>query len=108
MSEPVLLVLTTAPDIPSAERIAEGLLEQGLAACVNISAAMASHYRWQGKLEKGTEHQLVIKTTAARYAEVERHIQEQHSYELPEILAVPVSQGLPAYLEWVNSCTCNA
>lgn len=99
--------MTTAPDKEAAEHLAKHLVEHGMAACVNISGEITSVYRWQGKLEQGTEHQLTIKTTPARYQEVERLIREKHSYELPEILAIPVSLGLPAYLEWVNTCTCN-
>lgn len=105
MPESALILLTTMPDQASAERLAESLVTQKLAACVNISASMTSIYRWQGKIERGTEHQLVIKTSAARYDALLREIQQQHPYELAEILAIPVSNGLPAYLEWIQSCT---
>lgn len=104
MAEPVILVLTTFPDAPGAERMAEALVEKKLAACVNIHARMTSVYSWKGKLERGEELQLVIKTTQARYAAVEALISEQHPYELPEILAIAVHNGLPGYLDWVNTC----
>ena len=104
MAEPVILVLTTLPDVPSAERMAAALVEKKLAACVNIHGSMTSVYSWKGKLERGEEHQLVIKTTEARYSAVETFIAKQHPYELPEILVLAVQDGLPGYLEWVNSC----
>ena len=100
-----IVVLTTLPDTDSAERLANSLVEQKLAACVNIHGRMTSIYRWRDRIERGTEMQLVIKTTAARYAAVERQIKQEHPYELPEILALPVSDGLADYIEWVDSCT---
>ena len=100
-----IVVLTTLPDADSAERLASSLVEKKLAACVNIHGRMTSIYRWRGRIERGTEQQLVIKTTAARYAAVERQIKQEHPYELPEILALPVSDGLAEYIEWVDSCT---
>jgi periplasmic divalent cation tolerance protein len=101
----LLVVLTTLPDPDSAERMANALVEQKLAACVNIHGLMTSIYRWRDRIERGTEQQLVIKTTATRYAAVEQLIKQEHPYELPEILALPVSDGLADYLEWVDSCT---
>jgi periplasmic divalent cation tolerance protein len=100
-----IVVLTTLPDTDSAERLANSLVEQKLAACVNIHGRMTSIYRWRDRIERGTEMQLVIKTTAARYDAVERQIKQEHPYELPEILALPVSDGLADYIEWVDSCT---
>lgn len=97
-----LLVLTTTPDIACAETLADSLVEQGLAACVNILAPCRSVYRWQGSIERAEEVPLLIKTTAQCYAALEQAIRALHPYELPEILAVPVSAGLPAYLDWVN------
>ncbi len=104
MSDQVIVVLTTLPDTASAERLATLLVEKKLAACVNILGGMTSVYVWKGKPERGQEHQLVIKTTAARYPAVEAGILKEHPYELPEILALAVQDGLPGYLEWVNSC----
>jgi len=105
MPESALIVLTTLPDSASAEALARQLLAQNLAACVNIMGEMTSIYRWEGKIQKGAEQQLVIKTTRARYPQVQDCIAENHPYELPEIVAIPVAQGLPDYLDWVNACT---
>lgn len=100
-----LLVLTNLPDAYSAHALAGALVEARLAACVSILAPCRSVYRWQGKLENAEEVPVLIKTTAARYAELEAAIRARHPYELPEIIAVPVDRGLPAYLEWVTAET---
>jgi periplasmic divalent cation tolerance protein len=83
------------------------LVERRLAACVSVLAACASVYRWQGSVQRDEEHPLLIKTVAARYPELEAAIRASHPYELPEIIAVPVVHGLPAYLDWVESETHN-
>lgn len=101
----VLLILCNAPDAACAERIAETLVERRLAACVNVLAPCRSVYRWQGKIEKASEVPLRIKTTVARYAELEAALCELHPFEVPEIIALPVSAGLPAYLDWVRQET---
>jgi len=98
-----LLVLTNLPDRPSAEALAVALVEARLAACVNILAPCRSVYRWQDAVETADEVPLLIKTSAARYAEVEAAIRAQHPYELPEVIAFPVTQGLPDYLAWVDA-----
>ncbi len=100
-----LLVLTNLPDAEAARKLADHLVGQRLAACVNILAPCRSVYRWQGKVEDAEEVPLLIKTTAARYAELEAAIRAQHPYELPEIVAVPISHGLPGYLAWVAAAT---
>src|SRR5450830_1938531 len=100
-----LLVVTSLPDRESAEKLAVLLIERRLAACVNILAPCASVYRWQGEIQHDEEHPLLIKTVKERYADVEASIRASHPYELPEIIAVPVVDGLPAYLEWVESET---
>ena len=107
MPETALLVLTTLPDRDAAQRFAEQLVRQNLAACVNILGEMTSIYRWKGEIQRGTEHQLLIKTTQAQYAALETWIRDQHPYELPEILALPVARGLPDYLDWVITCIKN-
>ncbi len=96
-----LLVITHLPDQASAEKLAAALVGEQLAACVNVLAPCQSVYRWQGAIEQISEVPLVIKTTTARYAAVETAIRARHPYELPEIIAVPVTQGLPDYLAWV-------
>ncbi len=97
----VLLVLTNLPDLASARRLADALVENHAAACVNILAGCTSVYRWQGMLESADEVPLLIKTTQAAYPRLEKLVQEHHPYELPEIIAVPLETGLPGYLQWV-------
>ena len=96
-----LLVMTTVPDADCAHALASALVETELAACVNILAPCRSVYRWQGAVDSAHELPLMIKTTTARYAALEAAILKLHPYELPEIIAVPVGPGLPAYLDWV-------
>ena len=96
-----ILVLSNLPDQASAAKLAQQLVERGEAACVNILAPCTSIYHWQGKTESAQEIPLLIKTTQARYAAVERTIRELHPYELPEIIHVPITGGLPAYLAWL-------
>lgn len=100
MSE-ALVVLTNCPDDAVADRIARTLVEQGLAACVNRLGAAHSTYRWQGSVERATETPLLIKTTRARYLEVEQAIRALHPYEVPEIIALPIEAGFAAYLRWI-------
>ncbi len=100
-----LLVLTNLPDGDSARALAAALVEQRLAACVNILAPCTSVYRWQSELETAAEVPLLIKTTPARYAALEAAIRAHHPYELPEIVSVPVTQGLSAYIDWVAAET---
>lgn len=100
-----LLVVTNLPDRASAEKLAALLVERRLAACVNILAPCNSVYRWQGEIQHDEEHPLLIKTVQDRYAELEASIRANHPYELPEIIAVSIDNGLPAYLQWVESET---
>jgi len=100
-----LLVLTNLPDRGAAEKLADILVAQRVAACVNILAPCRSVYRWQDAVQHDEEHPVLIKTTQARYGELERAIRAAHPYELPEIIAVPVERGLPAYLDWVAAET---
>lgn len=100
-----LLVFTNLPDRAAAERLADQLVGQRLAACVNILAPCRSVYRWKGAVQHDEEHPMLIKTTAERYAELESALRAGHPYELPEIIAVPVGKGLPAYLDWVAAET---
>ncbi|OGA20585.1 MAG: cation tolerance protein CutA [Betaproteobacteria bacterium RIFCSPLOWO2_02_FULL_67_19] len=96
-----LLVFTNLPDRAAAEKLAEALVAQRVAACVSILGPCRSVYRWQGAVQKQDEHLMLIKSTADRYAALEAAIRAAHPYELPEIVAVPIERGLPAYLEWV-------
>ncbi len=100
-----LLVITNMPDVESATRLAHRLLSERVAACVNQLAPCISTYRWQGKIESATEIPLMIKTSKVAYPRLEELICEVHPYELPEIIAVPLAAGLPAYLSWVSSET---
>jgi periplasmic divalent cation tolerance protein len=100
-----LLVLTNLPDRETADRLAGALIEQRVAACVNILAPCRSVYRWKGALQREEEHPVLIKTTAERYPALEAAIRAAHPYELPEIIAVPIERGLPAYLAWVDAET---
>ncbi|HEX9194721.1 MAG TPA: divalent-cation tolerance protein CutA [Azonexus sp.] len=96
-----VLVLTNCPDEESANAIALALVEERLAACVNILPRVQSVYRWQGAVESATEIPLFIKSTAANYPALEAAIRSRHPYQLPEIIALPVTHGLPAYLDWI-------
>ena len=100
-----LLVLTNLPDRAAAEKLADMLIDKRLAACCNILAPCRSVYRWKGAVQHDEEHPMLIKTTVERYPEMEKALRAGHPYELPEIVAVPIERGLPAYLEWVASET---
>lgn len=97
------IVLCTCPDLKTANNIATALVEEGLAACVNIQPSMTSVYRWKGKTETASENQMIIKSLVEQYADIEKRIVELHPYELPEIIAVPIIAGLEPYLAWLSS-----
>lgn len=103
MNKKHLIVLNTCPDAETARRIAGALVERRLAACVNIVAGIESVYQWQGKVASDNEYLLVIKSNHDCYAALEQTLQALHPYELPEIVAVPIEIGLPAYLDWINN-----
>lgn len=100
-----LLVMTNVPDNTIAQRIARTLIDAQAAACVNILAPCESLYRWQGIVETAAEIPLLIKTSDATYPRVEQILRECHPYAVPEIIAVPITYGLPAYLAWVATET---
>ena len=100
-----LLVIANCPDEACANRIALAVVEAGLAACVNLLPRVQSVYRWQGAIESASEVPLLIKTTAGRYSELETAIRALHPYDVPEIIALPIAQGLPAYLDWLAAET---
>ncbi len=96
----LIVVLCTAPDEEVAQRLARGLVEARLAACVNAIPGVTSFYRWQGKVESDAEVQLVIKTRPERFAELAEWLHEHHPYEVPEIVALPTEAVSDAYLRW--------
>lgn len=103
------LILSTCPDQESATRLADELIDSNLAACVNILPGLLSIYKWKGKKESAQECLLLIKTTNDCYARLEQKIRDCHPYELPEIIAVPITAGSPAYLTWIaNSVNKNS
>src|SRR2546425_1281134 len=101
----IVLVLTTVSDDERAESMARALVDEHLAACVNLHAPMTSCYRWKGAVERDPERQLVIKTTKERLPALEARLKELHSYELPEFLVIIVDGGSEEYLDWVREAT---
>ncbi|MBP0631261.1 MULTISPECIES: divalent-cation tolerance protein CutA [unclassified Cupriavidus] len=101
----VLVVITNTPDDETAARLSRAVLEARAAACVNRLAPVESEYWWQGVLEQAREWPLLIKTTRARYAALEAVIRQHHPYDVPEIIAVPVTAGFAPYLAWVGTET---
>jgi periplasmic divalent cation tolerance protein len=98
-----LLVISTFPDAETARQIGTQLVQDQLAACVNLfPSPVESIYRWKGNIETATETLAFFKTTRATYPALERALAEAHPYDVPEILALPVAAGLPAYLAWVG------
>lgn len=104
-STDIVLVLTTVADDGSGETLARALVDERLAACVNLLAPMTSVYRWRGAVHQDIERQLMIKTTADRVAAVQARVRTLHPYKLPEFLVVTVSGGSDAYFEWVRTET---
>jgi periplasmic divalent cation tolerance protein len=104
MPPEILIVYSTCPDEESAARIAEDLVTERLAACVNLLPALTSFFLWRDKLEKQSETLLLIKTTSARLGALTERLRELHPYEVPEIIATPVTGGLPEYVQWVRAC----
>jgi len=95
-------VFTTCPDQDTAERLARALVTEGVAACVNIVPIAQSVYFWKGSVESAAEVLLIIKSRVDRYADIQKRLVDMHPYELPEVIAVPVSEGLPRYLAWIQ------
>nr|VFK15749.1 MAG: divalent cation tolerance protein [Candidatus Kentron sp. LPFa] len=100
---PYRVVFCTCPNHDVAQEIAGALVEARLAACVNIVPGIQSVYRWQGKIEKDDELLLVIKTRQERIPELQRMIRQRHPDEVPEIIALPIASGSPAYLAWLGA-----
>ena len=101
MSERAVFVYTTYPSLVEAERIGRAVLERRLGACVNILPGMISHYWWQGKIERGEEVVMLIKTRASLGEAVRAAVKELHPYDTPAILVLPIEGGEPGYLEWL-------
>jgi len=105
MSEDAIVVFLTAANGEEATRLADMLVGAHLAACVQILPEMESVYRWQGKIERSSEVLLIVKTTRAKFDDLEREVRALHSYDTPEIVAVPIITGSTPYLEWLNQAT---
>ncbi len=101
----IIVVFSHVPNMACAESIAKTLVESKLAACVNISSPVTSIYAWAGQVVQSEEIGLAIKTTCKDYLALATKLQSLHPYELPEIVAIPVTDGLPAYLQWVRAET---
>ncbi len=102
MSSPIL-VITTFPDLDTAQRMSREMVQEKLAACVNIVAAGQSIYIWKGEICQETEHIAIIKTTDNCYQKIENYIKEKHPYELPEIISTPITKGSKDYLAWLTN-----
>lgn len=100
-----LIVFVTTPNNEEAARIADALVSERLAACVNIVPAIESVYRWEGKVTRDREALMIIKTTDERYAELEPRVKELHSYSTPEVIALRIERGSDDYLEWLRDST---
>jgi periplasmic divalent cation tolerance protein len=100
----VIVTFCACPDKATAEKIARLLVENGLAACVNILPNITSIYSWKDQIESAQEHLLIIKSSQTAYQAIECTIRNHHPYELPELIAVPVEHGLPEYINWIHSC----
>ncbi len=99
-----IIVLSTADSMELASRLAHALVEGGAAACVNIVPGIRSIYKWQGKMCDDGELLLVIKTTEDRFEAVRKQIRVLHTYELPEVIAIPITAGDAEYLRWLSAC----
>jgi periplasmic divalent cation tolerance protein len=100
-----IVVLVTVGSAEEGERIAEALVGEQLAACVNLVGPIRSIYAWKGEVQRDEERLLIIKTRAARFADLERRVRALHSYDTPEVIALPISAGSQPYLDWLLSGT---
>jgi periplasmic divalent cation tolerance protein len=101
------LMFCTCPDEAIAQRIADALIKERLAACVSLMPGITSIYHWNGQIQSDPEVLVLIKTIEARVAALTERLRELHPYEVPEIIAVPITEGLPDYLSWITTCTKN-
>jgi len=100
------LIFCTCPTAEVAERLARSLVDESLAACVNILPGVRSVYRWQGEVEVAQEHLLLIKSPCSAYPAIEAAIKARHPYDVPEIVAIDIDRGAADYLKWIDSCLC--
>jgi periplasmic divalent cation tolerance protein len=106
--ENIIVVLVTASTRKEAAKIARAMIQEKRAACVSIVPGLTSFYHWQGKVHKSREALLILKTTRQQYSALERSICGMHSYEVPEVISIPIDKGLPQYVEWViRETACN-
>lgn len=105
MNSDTLMVYCTCPDEPSAASIANRIVAAGLAGCVNIVPGLTSVYKWEGEMKSGTEVLLLIKTSAQKVDQLTAELVSVHPYELPEVIAVPISAGHQPYIDWIKDCT---
>jgi periplasmic divalent cation tolerance protein len=98
-----IVVLTTCGSEQEAERLARAMVEQRVAACVNVIPGLKSYYHWQGDLESAGEWLLLIKSSRAAFAGLRAALEKAHSYEIPEVIALPVVDGAPNYLNWLST-----
>ncbi|GAB6164242.1 divalent-cation tolerance protein CutA [Thermostilla marina] len=99
------LVMTTIDDASKAQALADGLVDAGLAACIQITGPIRSIYPWKGKVAHATEWLLLIKTQKALYPALEAFVREHHAYEVPEVILLDIAAGLPDYLSWISQHT---
>lgn len=100
-----IVVLVTASSKEEARKLASGLLKEKLAACINVIDGLESHFRWQGKIDKAKEALLIIKTKKPLFNKLVKKIKSLHSYEIPEIIALPIIAGYKEYLDWIDDST---
>jgi len=105
MQHEYVIVLTTLPADADAQAFARGIVDERLAACVNLLPVMESVYRWEGEIESETERQIVIKTTRERVVDLWERVRELHPYDVPEFMVLPIVDGNDAYLRWVAEST---
>jgi periplasmic divalent cation tolerance protein len=101
-TQPFEVALVTAPDLETARKLAQAVLQAHLAACVNLLPGLESHYWWQGKLENATEGLMLLKTTPAKREALQQLIISQHPYDTPEFLVLPIAAGSEKYLAWLS------